>query len=467
MKSTPSEQSANIVTAISAVAMRDMKLRPGDYRVLAVSSMEQIIGTALSTVVGIVIPLIQLMGTSHLSSLMQGVIGAAGLLGIALGSAVIGKLIDRQGYLLWFRLCPAVIMAGAMLPFVIATPGCLVAGMFVAGIGVGGGYTLDSAYISEIMPDRWKQFMVGIAKATCAIGSALAAGIGWWVIKAAERPQVWPVMMLIIAVMGLITLLLRLQWRESPVWLAGHGRMAEAQKAAEFFLGKGVKVLPPAEKVASTATWGEMFRGRNLIKVAYSGLTWACEGLGVYGFGVFLPVLVMALGIESDAARGTDKVINSVEMTFWINMFIIPGFIIGLLVMRRMNNAMLMGWGFIGSAAGLLLLWLAYAMHWPVWCSVIGFLIFEIALNGGPHLITFIIPSVIYPVSQRGVGDGIAAMLGKVGAVLGVFFMPMLLESGGMTLVLWVSIAVMALGALLTFIPAKMLGQFDVKPQKS
>lgn len=43
-------------------------------------------------------------------------------------------------------------------------------------------------------------------------------------------------------------------------------------------------------------------------------------------------------------------------------------------------------------------------------------------------------------VGVRSTGTGIAAMLGKVGAVLGVFFMPMLLKWGGIEVLLWVSI---------------------------
>ena len=64
-----------------------------------------------------------------------------------------------------------------------------------------------------------------------------------------------------------------------------------------------------------------------------------------------------------------------------------------------------------------------------------------------PHLITYIIPARIYPVSDRGVGSGIAALFGKVGAVAGVVLMPMLLHWGGMSLVLSVSGAVMLIGA--------------------
>lgn len=445
----------------TSVTLRDMKLRPGDFKVLAVCSMEQLIGTALSTVVGIIIPLLVLVAApAGVSSGVQGLIGASGLIGISIGALIVGHLIDRQGYLRWFRICPALIAAGALLPVIVPQVWALIAGMFISGFGIGGGYDLDSAYISEIMPDRWKQFMVGVAKATCAIGFTLAAGICWWVVATSSSPEVWRLLPLVIVGMGVVTLLLRIDWRNSPVWLARQGRMAAADEAARFFVGPGVTVAPPQQTTTGPAPgWGAFFKGRNLLKVIYSGVTWACEGLGVYGFGVFLPVLIMALGIDHSHATGMAKVVNSVEMTFWVNMFTIPGFILGLCLVRRVRHSVMMGVGFMGCVAGLAILGLAYTLHWPVWVSVVGFLVFELTLQGGPHLVTFIIPSAIYNIDERGTGTGIASMLGKVGAVLAVFFMPVLLQAGGMMCVLWVSMGVMLAGAVITFVFGKLLGQ--------
>ena len=84
-------------------------------------------------------------------------------------------------------------------------------------------------------------------------------------------------------------------------------------------------------------------------------------------------------------------------------------------------------------------------------------MIFELFLNIGPHLITFILPSQIYPVSDRGTGGGLAAGIGKLGAVLGAFFIPMLIRWGGCTLALEVSIAVMLIGAFVTAIVGRVL----------
>ncbi|MDE6825170.1 MAG: hypothetical protein K2J18_00235 [Paramuribaculum sp.] len=81
-----------------------------------------------------------------------------------------------------------------------------------------------------------------------------------------------------------------------------------------------------------------------------------------------------------------------------------------------------------GSAAVLTLLLAAYHFHWPEWLAIGGIVLFELLLNAGPHLITFILPTRIYPVAERGTGAGEAASLGKSGAVIGAFLIPVLLR---------------------------------------
>lgn len=436
----------------------DAPLRGRDYWVVLVSSMEQIIGTALSCLIGIMLPMMQLVMNPQMSSVLQGIVGAMGLIGIGCGSIIIGRLSDKQGYLLYFRLCPIIIIVGSLICLLLTSVPMLMVGLFLIGVGVGGGYSLDSAYISELMPDKWRAVMVGAAKASCAFGFIFAAAISLWILKNHPNPHIWNYLVLIITVLGTLTLIMRLRWAQSPGWLMQRHEEAEAQEAATLLLGKGIKIQPlaPTEDVKPTP-WGDMFKGKNLAKVVFSGIPWACEGLGVYGFGVFLPALIMALGMGSPHLAGMDKVIESVENTTIVNCFILPGFIIGLLLVRRINHVKMLYWGFIGSALGLgVLLWASLA-HLPSWVMIIGFLIYELSLNAGPHLITYIIPAAIYPVADRGAGSGIAALLGKTGAIAGVILMPILLEAGGIKLVLIVSIAVMLLGALIGLIFGKIL----------
>lgn len=444
----------------------DLRLNAAHYKILVCGSMEQIIGAGLSSLAGIMIPMLALLHPVAEGAVMQGIIGAIALVGIAVGSALFGKLADNAGYAFYYRLCPALIMLGGLSVVFIPTVGMLIAALFVVGLGVGGGYSLDSAYISELMPERWKLFMVGVAKAASALGFLLIPAVCWAILWKFPDADLWHWLMLIMAALGLITLLMRVRYPQSPVWLMTRGRTADAQKAARWFFGPDVEVLPlPKEEAVKPVGWFAMFKpSLRLDRVIFSGIPWAFEGVGVYGVGVFLPVLVMALGIAPSHSEGMSKVVGSIELTTIINFFILPGFVLGLLMVRRCSHVRMLWLGFIGFSAGVALVLAAYLLRWPVWISILGFVIFEVALNAGPHLITFILPTQIYPVAERGAGSGIAAMLGKVGAIAGVFLMPVLLKAGGITLILEFCIAVGVLGALITIIYGRRVMPADAPP---
>lgn len=440
------------------IRLSQMPLEARHWYILAVASAEQVIGGALSTVVGIMIPLILLLGSPHLSAFDQGLLGASGLTGIACGSIIMGQLMDKLGYLMLFRLCPAIILAGSIGVYLSDQVWSLSLFLFCTGIGVGGGYSLDSGYISELMPERWVKFMVGLAKTASSLGFIGGAAVSYVIILRDPSPRVWPYLIWFIGVMGLITLLLRIKWYQSPRWLLARGENAAAEKATHEFMGPDVEVTPlPEDTDVKPVPFTAMLHGRHLDKVILTGITWACEGLGVYGFGVFLPILVMALGMQGHTEPGIPKVLASVQSTVFINLFIAAGFALGLAVVHRIRLTNLMGWTFLVCAVSLLCLLAGNQLNWPVRVSFLSFVIFETALNAGPHLVTFILPSRVYDVEERGIGMGIATMLGKVGAMLGVFFMPLLLHWGGIVLVLIVSIIVQLIGAAISFHYGKKL----------
>lgn len=419
---------------------------------LTASSMEQLIGAALAAVTGVIVPMIVLVGFPHLPSLMQGIVAATSLIGIAVGSMVIGSLSDRAGYLSYFRLCPILIIGGSLLIWFCARDSIaiLMIGLFIVGFGLGGGYSLDAEYISELMPAKYRFISLGIAKSSSALGFILGAVVCYYIIRASEQASAWPMLMVITGALGLITLLLRLRWWESPAWLMAHNMPEKALVAAKRFFGADVSVDSIHKQNFVPASWKSLFGRKNIGRVIFSGVPWACEGVGVYGIGVFLPMLVASLGLMPASEHGLIRIESSVKITAWINFFILPGFLLGLFLMKRVWHVALLTWGFYICTGGLLLLLAAHLLGWPIWVSLIGFFIFEIFLNAGPHLLTYVLPSEIYPVEDRGAGVGIASMLGKVGAVAGVILMPVLLAAGGMTLVLSVSAVVMVAGALIS-----------------
>ena len=63
-----------------------------------------------------------------------------------------------------------------------------------------------------------------------------------------------------------------------------------------------------------------------------------------------------------------------------------------------------------------------------------------------------ILPTQIYPIQHLGSGVGLCAAIGKLGAIIGVFFIPVLIKWGGNTLVLSFIILVSIIGAMVTYI---------------
>lgn len=436
------------------VDMDTMPLRWGHLRVLIVASLGQITGAGLSTVVGIILPMIQLVSRPELSPAVQGAVAASGLVGIMIGSVVFGAWSDRRGYLFFFRLCPAIILAGALVAIFSDGIPALVAALLLMGMGIGGGYSLDSDYISEIMPRRWRLVMVGVAKAASSLGNIVMALAGFYLLRVWNTPGHWSRLLVLVAVLAVVMLLCRIRFEQSPGWLMAHGRRDEAERAVRYFLGPDVQIGEIGSRAGRAdrpkMSWAGLFSRANARRVVFSGVPWACEGFGVYGVGVFLPVLIMALGLGASSEGAFRHIVSSVEISAYINMFVLVGFVVGLLLVNRLYHVRMQTWGFLLCAAGLGLLLAGYGLHLPKWTMVAGFIVFELFLSAGPHLLTFIIPSQIYPVAERGAGAGLAAAFGKAGAVAGVALIPLLLKWGGVAAVLAATIAVQLAGALVT-----------------
>lgn len=436
--------------------------------IVFVASLGQLVGTGVATIAGILIPMINIIQHPELSSVMQGVIGASDLLGIVVGSVLFGRLSDKYGYLFWFRFCPILILVASVVAIFIPSIPVLTICLFIIGLGIGGEYSLDSGYISELLPARYRSLMIGVAKTASAIGNIAVAGFSYLLIMHWMDAARWSELMWIVAVIAIIMLVCRIWFYQSPKWLMLHGREDEAELAVREFLGPEAEVEPepsPSESEANPASSANVsifrFVKENFDKVMLTGLPWACEGLGVYGIGVFLPILVMALGIGHDdpSAAPIIHVAASVHITFLISCIILPGFILGLyLINKRKPLPIIQSGGFWLCAVAMILLLLAFCLHWHKWVSIIAFMAFELFLNMGPHLVTYVLPPDVFPAAQRATGSGLAASIGKVGAVVGVFFIPVLLGWGGPLLVLGVSAAVMAIGAVSTTYFAKKLG---------
>lgn len=137
------------------VYLDTMPLRFGHFRVLITTAMGQFLGAAVATLSGVLIPLLAIVQHHELDSVTQGLIASMELIGIMVGSFVIGKLADKDGYLPFLRLSSILVFIGALVVYVSGSIDLLIPSLFVMGFGIGGDFALDSDYVDEVMPKRW------------------------------------------------------------------------------------------------------------------------------------------------------------------------------------------------------------------------------------------------------------------------------------------------------------------------
>lgn len=446
------------------VYLDTMPLRFGHFRVLITTAMGQFLGAAVATLSGVLIPLLAIVQHHELDSVTQGLIASMELIGIMVGSFVIGKLADKDGYLPFLRLSSILVFIGALVVYVTGSIDLLIHSLFVMGFGIGGDFALDSDYVDEVMPKRWQETMVGITKSFSALGN-LSAGGGFLVLCSIEwTAEIWRQIFLFVVFLSFLMIISRLFFFKSPGFLIAKGKFDEARQVVKAMLGPDVEIPPSYLEKTSPSSNGakvDLFKGEPLQKVIFSGVPWGCSGLGVYGIGIFLPILIMSLGIsgfDTSKPGPLGSVMNSVNLTFIISWFILIGFIAGLFILHKVSTVKQQFYGFLLAAAAVLLLLLCYLFKWSAAISIAAFVLFELALNAGPNLTTFIIPSLVFPLDIKAEGAGYAAFFGKFGAVIAVFSFPILMKLGGVSLALVVSVAVLGLGAFLTYFYAKKLG---------
>lgn len=431
-----------------------MPLRWGHIWIVIIASAGQFFGGALAILVGVIAPLVAITHHPELSSWLQGFVFSSGLIGIMVGSLFFGHFSDKYGYLTFFRICPVVIAGASLWIYFCPSLTVLTINLLIVGFAIGGAYALDPSYVSEIMPKKWRRTMLGVSKATSGLGNILMILAAWYILKHSTDPAVWNRLFLFFTLLAAATFLARFWFVESPEWLALHGRVDEAEKNVKHFLGQDVYIGELANKKDQTAqpqaSAKDVFARGNIKRIVLSGIPWGCEGMGVYGIGIFTPVLLLTLGLIPQGENPYERVVESLRFTFYINVFVILGFLLGLTVVRRISLLHAQAWGFFICAAGLLVTLLGYVNQASLVITLGGFLLFELALNAGPHLSTFELPSRIYSLSERARGEGIASALGKLGAIIATFLIPPLLSIGGGKLVLIVAISVLVLGGVIT-----------------
>ena len=258
--------------------------------------------------------------------------------GMFVGCMGFGSIADRLGRraifisaLLWYSI------GTAIMSFQTTAAGVDI-WRFIASIGVGLEQVTIDTFLPELMPPRLRGKAFAFNQTIQFSFVPVAALLGWLLVP--RHPfglDGWRVVTLIGSAGALLAWWFRRGLPESPRWLANHGREAEAERVvaaleASALRDKGAPLPPPAPPVA-TVTGSSRFReilrqpyGKRTLILSIFNLV---QTIGFYGFGSWVPTLLIAKGIH---------ITTSLEYAFIIAIANPLGPLLGMLVADRMER---------------------------------------------------------------------------------------------------------------------------------
>jgi len=367
----------------------------------------------------------------NLSITELSLIGSIGFVGMALGATLGGLLADRIGRRQTFALTLLVYGAATGAAALAGSVAVLMALRFLVGIGLGAELPVASTLVSEFAPRRIRGRMVVALEAFWAVGWALAAVIGYFVVAASSDGWRWAL------ALGLVptayAAVVRWGLPESVRFLEMKGRHAEAEVAvAAFERGSGVEPptgvaaagpsappVPAGPSVPDPAVsiWARQYRRR-------TGALWAVWfliNLSYYGAFIWIPTLLVGRGFP---------LVQSLGYTLIITLAQLPGYAMAAWLIEVWGRRVTLAVFLAGSAVSAVLFGLAGTPEQIIatGCALSFF-------NLGAWGALYAIGPELYPTRVRGTGTGAAAAFGRVASVIAPLSVPLLLTGGGEALV--------------------------------
>jgi MFS transporter, putative metabolite:H+ symporter len=237
---------------------RQKSLTANQYKICIAATIGDMLDFFDFYLIGFVLAFI--VGGWHLTYGQSGAILLSSGIGAPLGSIFWGWVADKIGR--------RKVMILTVLNFSIATGAMaftpnggwlfLSVCRFFVGMGVTGLYTVDIAIVQEFVPAYKRGWITGLTTSLLPAGTILGALSGAFL----EHAVGWRGLFVVGLLPAALTLLIRAWVPESPHWLIGKGRLAEARKSLAWALQVDPETiqLPAATAAAESVAWRELFK---------------------------------------------------------------------------------------------------------------------------------------------------------------------------------------------------------------
>ncbi|AML48692.1 MFS transporter [Coxiella burnetii] len=400
-------------------------------------------------VIGVVTAL--LMPLWHLSASQIALLNGASLASAAVGAVMFGWFADKFGRKKMYGIEVLILFIGALLSAVSPSFAWLLVSRIIVGIGIGGDYPTSAVVASEYANRKNRGFLVLLVFAMQAVGLIIGPLFAS-LLMAFHLPHalVWRLLLAFGALPAASVFYLRRRIAETPRFLLNKSPVEVSRVVSDLAGHSDTAVATPVQKLFSPK-WLKCLIG--------TAGAWFLLDVALYGNGVSSVLIMKAISPHASLLKHT------LLSALIFLCFAVPGYFSAATYVDKIGRKTLQIAGFV--MMGLCYLLIAGIPHisdqLPLFVGIFGISFFFI--NFGPNATTFLIPSEIYPIHLRARAHGLSAAVGKAGAFIGAFFLPLLLNNMGLAYTMAVVAIASFLGIFATFLVPEMKGVSLEKPQ--
>ncbi|MEM3972674.1 MAG: MFS transporter [Saccharolobus sp.] len=335
-----------------------------------------------------------------------GLVSSASLIGMLFGSLLFGFLSDKMGRKKLMTVDLIFFSVFALTSAISTNFYELFISRLLLGIGIGGDYPISSALVAEYSPFQHRgKYLVG-AISMYWIGTFISAIITLIFLPLGN--VFWRYVFGFGSILSIIVILSRIRLLESPRWLISKGLLSQSGLPTREDENKGIKGFL------------DIFKFKNILYLLIlTSIIWFLFDVASYGLGLYYPLILRQFAFPSNY--------EVIYGTIAISVGAIIGYIIAIGLIDTIGRRAVLLAGL--ASMGVILLF-GGLVKITGFILIPYFMIF-VAMEQWAGSVTLFYPAEIFPTSIRSSAQGFATAISRIGAVLGVYYFPILEKTFG------------------------------------